>query len=539
MSPVTLRPYQSEAFGRILAELKLVRATLLILATGLGKTVTFAAVAQYVVSRARRVLVLAHRAELLEQAAATLQRFGLTVGIEQGERRAGDDVQVVVASVQSLQGKRLERFAPDAFGLVIIDECHHAPARSYRTVLAHFEPAKVLGVTATPDRSDEIALGNVFESVAFKMEIAEGIKGGWLAPLELRSVVVEHCDLSGVRSRCGDFVAAELERELLDERVLHEVAKPLSELAKGRPTLVFVVGVAQAHALALTLQGYGVKAAAVDGSMSAEARAAVIADYRAGRVQVVCNAMLLTEGFDAPETSCIALVRPTRSRSLLTQMIGRGTRLAGGKGECLIIDFVPSRAGSIRLASPADALAGKELPSALLQHVREFSADESGDLGELIERAKAAEAERERQVVLARERERQRLVQNVGVVYMAPRLDVERLLDVMRDPADRSWDDGELATESQVEALERAGFDHLPEELTSREARALFDVLRKRRAAGLCTLRQGRILRKYGLRDDVSFTLAQQALDALKNNRWRPPLALLRDARFAREQAVA
>lgn len=537
MMPI-LRPYQAEARDRILVELEKVLATLLVLATGLGKTIVFSAVARVLVGRGRRVLVLAHRSELLEQAAGTLRRFGLTVGIERAEQRVDVDQlpDVVIASVQTLQRKRLARYAPDAFGLIVIDECHHAPARSYRAVLEHFTGVPVLGVTATPDRTDELALGNVFASVAFRMELGEGIAGAWLAPIELRSVVVEDLDLSKVHVERGDFVAAELERALVDEEVLHAIAAPLAELAAGRKTLAFVVGVKQAHQLAEVLSGYGVRAAAVDGRMARDQRAKVLEDYRAGDVDVVCNAMLLTEGFDCPETSCIALVRPTRSRSLVTQMIGRGTRLAEGKTSCLVIDFVPERAGAVRLAAPADALAGRELPTELAERVGRLSAAGAGELGALLEQGQAelaaeAEAARVRQRALeAARREHIRL----KVAYVAPHIDVQQLLEAVDADLDVE-DDGRVASTRQLEALRRAGFE-VGERLSARAADALFEVLTKRRAAGLCSMKQARVLRRYGLRDDLSFDLAREALDTLARHKWRPPGWLYRDERFAVKQ---
>lgn len=527
-----LRPYQAEARGCILAELGRVRSTLLILGTGLGKTVVLSAVALAYVVLGQRVLVTAHRKELLEQLSATLRCFGLRVGIERAEQRVDRAAlpDVVVASIQTMQGKRLEGFATDAFGLVVIDEAHHTAARSYRTLLDYFSGAKVLGVTATPDRGDGIGLGSFFESVAYQMDLADGIKAGWLSPLEVRTVVVEHANISGVRTVAGDLVAAEVEKALLHEQALEEVAVPLVELVDRRQTLLFVAGVKQAHALVPLLRALGVTAAAVDGAMPAEQRAQALADYRAGRIQVVCNAMLLTEGFDCPETSCIALVRPTRSRALITQMIGRGTRPAEGKAACLVLDFVPERAGSIRLAAPADALAGKELPAALAARVRALSGTESGDLEALIERAQADEkAKRE----AAAEAQR-RTVRELGVAYVAHRLPIEQLL---AEVAPRS-PDVRPATEGQIEALRRAGFD-VPADLTAAEARALFDVLRERRARGLCTVKQAKLLRRYGLRDDVSFELAGKALSALAANGWRPPGWLYRDPRFSKGEGVA
>ena len=537
-----LRPYQLEARDRILAELGEVWSTLLVLATGLGKTVVLSAVALAYVALGHRVLVVAHRKELLEQLALTLRRFGLTVGIERAEQRVDPAAlpDVVVASIQTMQGRRLASFPPDAFALVVIDEAHHAVAKTYRTMLDYFSGARVLGVTATPDRADGVGLRHGFASEAYRMELGDGIKAGWLAPLEVRTVMVEHADISRVRTVAGELVAAEVEQALVNEQALDEVATPLAELAGGRQTLAFVAGVKQAHELARVLREYGVKAAAVDGSMSSKERATVLADYRDKRVQVVCNAMLLTEGYDCPETSCIALVRPTRARGLLVQMIGRGTRLAEGKASCLVLDFVPGRTGSIRLAAPADALAGVDIPAPLLARVRKLSEGQTGELGALMVQAQAElDAEKEAALEQARQiaRDRRRLVQEMGVVYAAPRVDVHQLLEAVYEPDKRALWPEKSASPSQLEALRKAGFE-VPESLSSRQAHALFEVLAQRRAAGLCTLKQARRLRSYGLRDDVTFELASKALDVIARNGWQPPMWLLRDPRFVRDLAA-
>jgi superfamily II DNA or RNA helicase len=489
-----------------------------------------------------RALVLAHRSELLEQAAATLRGFGLTVAIECGDKRLdhADLPDVVVASVQSLQRSRLAKIAPDTFALVVVDEAHHATAKSYRAVLDHFASAKVLGVTATPDRADGVGLRAVFESVAYRMELGAGIRQGYLAPIELRSVVVDSLDLSQVRTQAGELHAGELERELLHDGVLHEIAGPLAELAAERQTLAFVVGVAQAHALAEVLAGYGVRAAAVDGSMPAEQRAQVLADYRAGRVQVVTNAMLWTEGFDAPETACIALVRPTRSRALVTQMIGRGTRLAEGKRECLVLDFVPGRMARVRLASPADALAGEDLSPDLAARVASATAEGAVQLDMLLDQVRA-DAEAAEAAELARKRaeieERWRRIRSVGVVFEAPRLNIEELLDAVAD-ANPGSAAGDPASLKQLVSLRAAGLD-VPDTISRQAASALFTMLENRRTAGLCTIKQARRLRSYGLRDDVTFADAHHALDQIAANGWRPPAGLRHDARFRIRQEGA
>jgi superfamily II DNA or RNA helicase len=521
-----LRGYQREAVACITHAFESRRATLLVLATGLGKTVTFAAVARDVVAQGGRALVLAHRGELIDQAAATLCNFGLRVGIEQGTQHvdSADPPDVVIASVQTLRRARLEAFARDAFRLVVIDEAHHATAQSYLTVLARFGQAKVLGVTATPDRTDGVGLRNVFDSVAYRFDLRAGIAAGFLAPIELRSVIVESLDLSRVRTQAGELRAGELERELTRDRVLHEIAGPLAELSAGRQTLAFVVGVEQAHALAAVLTGYGVSAAAVDGSTPAEQRARVLADYRSGRVQVVTNAMLWTEGFDAPHTSCVALVRPTRSRALVTQMVGRGTRLAEGKSSCLVLDFVPGRMARVRLASPADALAGADLPASVSDYVQAASATQSGCLDVLIESAQAHIAELEREQQRA-ELERRRHVRSVGVIYEAPRLNVAELLEAAGQPQPAYQHDRTPASARQVMSLRAAGLD-VADSLSRQDAAALFNVLEQRRAAGLCTLKQARKLRSYGLPDDTTFDDARALLDAIAANNWHPPARL-------------
>jgi len=493
-----LRPYQLEAVAAIRRELERVRSTLLVLATGLGKTVTFSAVARDVVGQGGRVLVLAHRTELLEQAAATLRRLGLRAGIEQGERSVGplECCDVIVASVQTLQRSRLHSHHQTAFKLVVIDEAHHATAASYRNVLDHLCGASVLGVTATPDRGDGVGLRAVFQSLAYRYELRQGIADGWLSPLEVRSVEVQSLDLSKVRTRAGELSTEDLEAALMSEGVLLEVAAPLVELAAGRQTIAFCASVAQAYALAEALRERGVTAAAAAGSTSAEQRARVLEDYRAGRVQVLCNAMLWMEGFDDPATSCIALVRPTHSRALVAQMIGRGTRIAPDKANCLVLDFVPGRLAKVKLASPQDVLGGAELD-------------------EQRARAEAKERELETKQRLAAELDRREWLREVGVVYAAPQLNLDDLLGVLQVTSS-----GGPATERQLEALERAGFK-LTRELSRAEASALFKLLEERREAGLCSLRQARMLRRYGLRDNVSPAEASAVLDKIAKAGWR------------------
>lgn len=379
-----LRPYQQEAVGRILDALWKSRSVLLTLPTGCGKTVCMAELVRLGVARGRRVLLLAHREELLAQAAKKFARHapGLRVGVERGSARVNlaAPPDVVVASVQTLQrAERLSRFAPGTFALILIDEAHHAVAEGYRRIVQHFQHAKVVGVTATADRLDGAALGDTFQCAPFTYSIRQAIADGWLVPILQRRVTVEALDLSRVRATAGDLNAGELERELIRDQVLHQVASPLVELAGRRQTIVFCAGVGQASALAGMIESHGGQAAALSGSTPTGVRRELLARFAAGELQYLVNCAVLTEGFDAPVASCIAVARPTKSRALYAQIVGRGTRVlpdvvdhlpdplerraaiaVSAKPACLVLDFA-GNAGRHVLVSALDVLAGQKV----------------------------------------------------------------------------------------------------------------------------------------------------------------------------------
>lgn len=395
-----LRPYQRAALEGARAKLREgARAVLIVMPTGVGKTIVFAHAAKMAVERSGRVLVLAHRTELLEQAhrkllavAPEIERNGvrrsLRVHIEQANARATSIADVVVGSVQTMKGARLTRFPRDFFKLLIVDEAHHATAATYRAILDHFAGARVLGVTATPDRADEAKLGEVFQAVGFTYEMRAAIDDGYLVPLRVRSVVVEALDLARVQSRGGDFVESELVEALASDPVLRGIADPLPALAGDRPTIVFVAGVANAHRLAGMLNAQRPEcAAALDGTTDAHVRRATIRSFERREFQFLINVGLFTEGFDAPLVSCVAIARPTQSRALQCQMVGRGTRpLAGvidarvdgsarvaaiagsAKSDLVVIDFTTNTAKH-RLANPLDVLGGRPAVSDRAAHL--------------------------------------------------------------------------------------------------------------------------------------------------------------------------
>ncbi len=393
----TLRPYQEQAITAVRARfLAGDRATLIVLPTGTGKTVVFAEIARLTVARGHRALVLAHRTELLEQALAKLRAVGVDAAIEQADRRGGA-AAVVVASVQTLRGDRLSSWPADAFDLVIIDEAHHATAATYRAIVDRFETARVLGVTATPDRGDGKGLGPIFQSVAFTYGLGDAIRAGFLAPIRAQRINLD-LDLDAVKTTAGDLDQQQLGVLMTAPAVIEATSRALVDSAGTRPTIAFTVTVHHAQLLADACHDLKPGSArAVSGKSTPEERAAAAADLAAGRVQIVANAALWTEGFDCPPVACIAIARPTKSRALFTQMVGRGTRPspATGKTNLLVLDF----AGLTRrhkLVSTIDVLLGTGLTDEERRRVLEATEQDPADLeAELLAvRAQLAAAQR-------------------------------------------------------------------------------------------------------------------------------------------------
>lgn len=409
-----LRPYQIACKHAILESLFRHQSTLVEMATGLGKTVIFSHVAH---EWPGRVLVIAHRDELIRQAAEKIQHItGDQVAVEMGRERAEDSLygtKVTVASIQTLaRASRRSRFHPDHFSLIIIDEGHHAAAITYREVLAHFPGAKRLFVTATPKRGDDVALESICESVAFQYGIEPAIEDGWLVPVRQTVVKVEGLDFSKARTVAKDFNAGDLERILTEEAPLHSMVSSAHQLIGPSQALWFCVSVAHAKATANVLARYaGQDAVAfLSGDTPKEERVAVVKQYKLGNIQHLLNCALFLEGFDAPNTAAIVMGRPTKSLSLYMQVLGRGTRTLPGivDGDHLntpearreaialsdkpfmnVIDFA-GNAGKHKIIQAADVLGGKYAP-AEREYAKETIEQEgrsSVGLNEALERAK-------------------------------------------------------------------------------------------------------------------------------------------------------
>lgn len=511
-----LRPYQQQARDRIHAEWDAGHTrTLLVLPTGTGKTIVFASVAADQVRAGDRVLILAHRGELLEQAADKLQRStGLVSAVEKAESTCLDSwFRVVVGSVQTLQRTaRLERFPQDYFGTIIIDEAHHAITDGYRRILDYFSGAKVLGVTATPDRGDMRNLGEVFDSLAYEYKLTDAIKEGYLCKIMAQTIPLQ-LDITSVTMSGGDYAVGDLGTAL--DPYLEQIAAEMARRCKSRKTVVFLPLIKTSQKFRDLLNTYGFRAAEVNGQ--SDDRRQVLADFDAGKYNVLCNSMLLTEGWDCPSVDCVVVLRPTKVRSLYSQMVGRGTRLSPGKTDLLLLDFL-WMTDKHELCRPADLVCeDRTVARQMTEHLAETGCPE--DIEEAA--AQASEdvvAQREEALAKQLEEQRRKKAKLVDPLQYEMSIQAEDLAGYV--PA-FGWEAGP-PSEQQTAALEKLGI--LPDAVESAgKAALLLDRLNKRRDEGLTTPKQIRCLEKYGFQHvgTWSFEAARHMIDRIAAQGWR------------------
>ena len=511
-----LRPYQQKARDRIHAEWDAGHTrTLLVLPTGTGKTIVFASVAADQVRAGDRVLILAHRGELLEQAADKLQRStGLVSAVEKAESTCLDSwFRVVVGSVQTLQRPtRLERFPQDYFGTIIIDEAHHAITDGYRRILDYFSGAKVLGVTATPDRGDMRNLGEVFDSLAFEYKLTDAIREGYLCKIMAQTIPLQ-LDITSVTMSGGDYAVGDLGTAL--DPYLEQIAAEMANRCRGRKTVVFLPLIKTSQKFRDLLNAHGFRAAEVNGQSID--RKEVLADFDAGKYNVLCNSMLLTEGWDCPSVDCVVVLRPTKVRSLYSQMVGRGTRLSPGKTDLLLLDFL-WMTDKHELCRPADLVCeDRAVARQMTEHLAETGCPE--DIEEAA--AQASEdvvAQREEALAQQLAEQRRKKAKLVDPLQYEMSIQAEDLASYV--PA-FGWEAGPPSTQ-QTAALEKLGI--LPDAVESAgKASLLLDRLHKRRDEGLTTPKQIRCLEKYGFQHvgTWSFEQAKHMIDRIAAQGWR------------------
>jgi superfamily II DNA or RNA helicase len=345
---VDLRDYQDEAVDHVAHAIDRdgKRRVVVVLPTGSGKTVVFGAMTHAWLSDGMgRVLVLAHRDELIQQAAAKLALWvpRHLIGIVKAGRDEAD-APVVVGSVQTLRNdRRLERVG--RFGLIVVDEAHHASAASYKKILGELrafcdDGPFVVGVTATPKRGDGVGIDDVFEDVAYRKTYTEMVAARWLAPVTAKAFdLIAHAGRPKLGID-GDYAEGWLEGVMLGANAPDKIVEAWKQEAWDRPTIVFTPTVSVARAVAEAFNGAGVSSAWVSGAMPIAERRAALAGLASGQIRVIANCAVLTEGFDEPSVSCIVVGRPTKNEQLYIQMVGRGTRIHPGKRDCLILDMV-------------------------------------------------------------------------------------------------------------------------------------------------------------------------------------------------------
>jgi len=351
-----LRPYQQEALESIVsfANKGTVRQ-LVVLPTGAGKTVIFSHLPQFK-QNSLPMLVLAHREELLHQAKDKISWSNpdISIEIEQGENYAGY-ADVVVASVPTLgrsQSTRIEKYPKDYFKSIVIDEAHHAAAPSYRRIIDYFSTEFILGVTATPQRSDSVRLTDVFQEIVYYKTIQDLIEDGYLSPLVGYRIKTD-TDISGVQTNDGDYVQSQLQDAIDNPSRNATIVAAYNDLVPNAKAIVFAAGVKHANNLALSFGQAQIATEVILGDTDSDARRDILARFASGQTRVLINVGVLTEGFDEPSVEAILLARPTRSTLLYTQIVGRGTRLYEGKPHCTILDFADTTKGRKPIGLPS------------------------------------------------------------------------------------------------------------------------------------------------------------------------------------------
>lgn len=512
-----LRLYQNEAKTAIQQEWsKGIKKTLMVLPTGTGKTIVFSKLSEDCVRDGERVLILAHRGELLDQAADKLsQATGLGCAVEKAENTClGSWYRVVVGSVQTLmREKRLMQFPPDYFDVIIVDEAHHCLSDSYQRVLNYFTNAKVLGVTATPDRGDMRNLGQYFESLAYEYTLPRAIKDGYLCKIKAQTIPLK-LDLTGVGQQAGDFKTSDLGTAL--DPYLYQIADEMAKYCMDRKTIVFLPLIKTSQKFCNILNNKGFNAVEVNGD-SAD-RAQKLKDFEDGKYNVLTNSMLVTEGYDCPAVDCIVVLRPTKIRSLYAQMCGRGTRLHPTKDHLLLLDFL-WHTERHELCHPAHLIC--ESPE-----VAEIMTKNMED-GQLID-IEEAEAQAASDAVQARE---EALANQLREMRNRKRKLVDPLQFEMSIQAEDlagyipafGWEMGP-PSDKQIKTLEKLGI--FPDQIESAgKAGKLLDRLAMRRMEGLTTPKQIRFLEQKGFQHvgTWQFDTAKKLIDRIAGNGWRVP----------------
>ena len=513
-----LRPYQIKAVDSILKSWEDGKnKVVLSMATGTGKSNCFSKIIEKRVSNGSKALVLAHREELLTQAA---DRIKLTTNIDSAMEKAsstavGSDKQVVVASVQTLSNdKRLAKYPSNYFETIVVDEAHHTLADSYLKILNHFDTAKVLGVTATCDRGDKRSLGEYYEEIAYEYGMRQAIKEGYLSPIKAQMIPLE-LDISDVSLSKGDYALNEVGDALTP--YLNQIALEMVKYCQNRKTVVFLPLVKISQDFCELLNLHGLSAVEVNGN--SKDREKILQDFHNGEYQVLCNSMLLTEGWDEPAVDCVVILRPTKVRALYQQMVGRGTRLSPGKKDLLLLDFL-WMTQKHNLCHPSNLICeSDELADKVMEKVTNSSSGiDILDAEKEVERDIILEKEEALKKQLEENKKKKR--QSVDPIEYALSIADADLVDY--EPV-MMWEQAP-ASQKQLDALEKWGID-VSTVTCAGMASLLLDRLFRRKDMNLATPKQIRTLEKFGFYHvgERDFANASKMISLIANNSWKLP----------------
>lgn len=526
--PDGLRLYQREAVRAAFRELASNRATMAVLATGLGKTQLGAVVCKEWKTWAQRwslpglsprVLWLAHRDELLGQAQRRIEQItGELTSLEQAGWYASS-TRIVIGSVQTMRGPRLDKWPADTFGLIVTDESHHSTAKGYRAVYDQFPGAKLFGLTATPDRLDKVGMHNVWDSVCFKMDVDDAMGQGFLVPAVTLSALIDGVDLARIKTVGGDLQLEAVEEEIL--KAAAAIVDATLEHVGDRRSLTFTPGVASAHKVCDTHNERNPGSAhVVDGKTPQEKRREIFRAHKRGEFQHLVNCMVATEGYDDVGIRAIINARPTKSRALATQIWGRGLRVLDGIGElatiqdrvsaiaasakpnCLLLD-ITGEPGKHKLIGPVDVLGGK-YTSDEIAVAKEAVAKQPQDVAEALREA--------REYIQAQDDERKRLEARA-----AAQADVRRRSGVWDPFQDGGVKDPDamrpsfLAKPSTPKQKSWALHNFLSPDLSCEQLRKCRGTSEVRERLGLASFRQLGLLRQAGLPADMKTSYEQAA----------------------------
>lgn len=540
-----LRDYQKRAVTRVFEEWEQVRSTLFVAATGAGKTTTFTEIISRM--QPKRALVVAHREELIFQARERIEdQAMLDCEVEMADQVASVSefmrTPVVAATIQTLNSrKRLERFNPNDFGLLVIDEAHHSTADSYRKIIDYFlknPDLKVVGCTATPDRADEEALGQIFETVADVYEILDAIHDGWLVPVDQQMVEIAGLDFSNMRTTAGDLNNSDLAMVMESERVLQGVCGAAIEIIGNKRALVFTSSVRHAEMACDIFNRYFPNSAGwISGKTPKQDRRMIMRNFHSGALQILCNVGCLTEGVDVPAAEVVIMARPTKSRSLYAQMAGRILRPLPGlvdslpdrearkkaiceslKPSALLVDFV-GNSGRHKLITAADILGGRVSDGAV-----QFAIEIAKAAGAPVRVNKLLD---DAEIEIRRKEEEKRKLEEAArkarlkatVSYTRKGVDPFNAFSIEPDRV-RGWDTDKRLSEKQCSILRKQGIDYT--NMPYAQAKQVINELFRRWKGGLATIKQCKVLKSFGYDPkDMTIKEASSILDTLAKNGWK------------------